>query len=452
MADDSAAETGFILTQEGADRYQQALECRKLMDFDDLLLNMLRLLEQEQKAEYRKQHFSYLLVDEFQDISPVQYRLIKAWNKGGRELFVIGDPDQSIYGFRGSDSRCFDLLEQDFPGTSTIRLTTGYRSTPEILSASLPLISRNPGGERSLSAARPHGGPVRLVTAQTSLSESIFIAKEINRMVGGIDMLDAHSQTPGLLDTARSFADIAVLYRTNHQARLLEQCLQKEGIPYVVAGREDYLDHPAVQGTISFFGALLKSSGLDEDTTKLCRKRISPSADYSSLAERFLPRLKRDRPWKLLADWISCLGLGSDKSMDTFVCMSYFHKTMEDMLSTLAFGQAHDLKRSGQDSRPSDAVTLMTLHASKGLEFPVVFLYGLRQGILPLKTGKGAVNPEEERRLMYVGMTRARDELILTTSEEPSPFLEELPKDACRREKARTPGSGMKQLSLFDFM
>ena len=451
MADDSAAETGFILTQEGADRYQQALECRKLMDFDDLLLNMLRLLEQEQKAEYRKQHFSYLLVDEFQDISPVQYRLIKAWNKGGRELFVIGDPDQSIYGFRGSDSRCFDLLEQDFPGTSTIRLTTGYRSTPEILSASLPLISRNPGGERRLSAARPHGGPVRLVTAQTSLSESIFIAKEINRMVGGIDMLDAHSQTPGLLDTARSFADIAVLYRTNHQARLLEQCLQKEGIPYVVAGREDYLDHPAVQGTISFFGALLKSSGLDEDTTKLCRKRISPSADYSSLAERFLPRLKRDRPWKLLADWISCLGLGSDKSMDTFVCMSYFHKTMEDMLSTLAFGQAHDLKRSGQDSRPSDAVTLMTLHASKGLEFPVVILYGLRQGSSPLNR-KGAVNPEEERRLMYVGMTRARDELILTTSEEPSPFLEELPKDACRREKARTPGSGMKQLSLFDFM
>ena len=103
----------------------------------------------------------------------------------------------------------------------------------------------------------------------------------------------------------------------------------------MVAGREDYLDHPAVQGTISFFGALLKSSGLDEDTTKLCRKRISPSADYSSLAERFLPRLKRDRPWKLLADWISCLGLGSDKSMDTFVCMSYFHKTMEDMLSTI---------------------------------------------------------------------------------------------------------------------
>ena len=452
MADGSAEETGFTLTPESAARYQQALDSRKLMDFDDLLLNMLRLLRQEQRAEYRKQHFSYLLVDEFQDINPVQYQLIKAWNKGGRELFVIGDPDQSIYGFRGSDSRCFDRLEQDFPGTSVIRLTAGYRSTPEILSASLPLISRNPGGERRLAAIRPHGDPVRLVTAETSLSESIFIAKEINRIIGGIDMLDAHSQAPGLRDTARSFSDIAVLYRTNHQARLLEQCLQKEGIPYVVAGREDYLDHPAVQGTISFFGALLKQSGVDGDTLALCRKRISPSADYSGLVERFLPRLKKDRPWKLLEDWISYLGLGADKSMDTFVCMSYFHKTMEDMLNTLAFGQAHDLKRSGQDSRPSDAVTLMTFHASKGLEFPVVFLYGLKQGILPLKTGKGPMDPYEERRLMYVGMTRARDELILTTSEEPSPFLEELPEDACRDEKAQAPGSGMKQLSLFDFM
>ena len=452
MTDGSAGETNFSLTPEAAARYQQALDSRKLMDFDDLLLNMLRLLEQEQKTEYRKQHFSYLLVDEFQDINPVQYQLIKAWNKGGRELFVIGDPDQSIYGFRGSDSRCFDPLEQDFPGTSTIRLTTGYRSTPEILSASLPLISRNPGGERRLSAARPHGEPVRLVTAETSLPESIFIAKEINRMVGGIDMLDAHSHTPGLWDTARSFADIAVLYRTNHQARLLEQCLQKEGIPYMVAGREDYLDNPAVQGTISFFGALLKQSGITGDTLELCRKRISPSADYSGLEERFLPRLKKDRPWKLLEDWISCLGLGADKSMDTFVCMSYFHKTMEDMLNTLAFGQAHDLKRSGQNSCPSDAVTLMTLHASKGLEFPVVFLYGLKQGILPLKTGKGPVELDEERRLMYVGMTRARDELILTTSEEPSSFLGELPKDACRVEKAQSSGSEIKQLSLFDFM
>ena len=125
---------------------------------------------------------------------------------------------------------------------------------------------------------------------------------------------------------------------------------------------------------------------------------------------------------------------------------------MEDMLNTLVFGQAHDLRRSGQDSCPSDAVTLMTLHASKGLEFPVIFLYGLKQGILPLKTGKGTVDLEEERRLMYVGMTRARDELLLTTSEEPSLFLEELPKEACRSEKAQVPGSGMKQLSLFDFM
>ena len=469
-ADSSGADpsaTPFLLTAGIVSRYNSALSGRQLMDFDDLLLKMLELLETEQKSEYRKQNFSYLLVDEFQDINPVQYRLIKAWNKGGKELFVIGDPDQSIYGFRGSDSRCFELLEQDFARVETIRLKTGYRSTPEILSASLPLISRNPGDVRQLSAARPHGGPVRLVTAESSLSESIFIAKEINRIVGGIDMLDAHSRIPGPAETPKSFADIAVLYRTNHQARLLEQCLQREGIPYIVAGREDYLSEPAVQGTISFFCTLLKLSAPDKtggmgsgpdlisvwkETLGLCRRFISPDAPYGELKEYFTGRLKKDRPWKLLEEWTSRLGLKDNKAMDTLICMSYFHKTIEDMVMNLTFGQAHDLRRSGQDSLPSDAVTLMTFHASKGLEFPVVFLYGLKQGVIPLKTGKGPVDMEEERRLLYVGMTRARDELILTASEEPSPFLRELPEDACRRETSKTPGSGAKQLSLFDFI
>ena len=131
--------------------------------------------------------------------------------------------------------------------------------------------------------------------------------------------------------------------------------------------------------------------------------------------------------------------------------MSYFHKTMEDMIHTLTFGQGNDVTRSGQDSCPSSAVTLMTFHASKGLEFPTVFLYGLKQGLMPLKSGSGPVDWEEERRLLYVAMTRAKEELVLTTSEEPSPFLSEIPQNACRTEQAHIPGDGMKQLSLFDF-
>lgn len=446
-----------VLLEQAFSRYDSLLASRQLMDFDGLLLKVLECLESEQKNEFRKQHFFYLLVDEFQDINPVQYRLIKAWCRGGKELFLIGDPDQSIYGFRGSKSNCFELLPADFDAITTLRLKPNYRSTPEILAAALPLISRNPGEPRELEPMVPHGGPVRVATAETGLSEAIFTAKEIGHMVGGIDMLDAHTHTAGSANTPRSFDDIAILYRTNHQARLLEQCLRKEGIPYVVSGREDYLGNPAVKGTICFFHAVLSelSEGANDtwpDTVSLCRRLISPSLDCDSLKARFAEKLKREKPWKILEDWITCLKLSESKPMETFLCMSYFHKSMEDMLTTLTFGQGNDMTRSGQDSCPSSAVTLMTFHASKGLEFPVVFLYGLKQGLMPLKSGSGPVDWEEERRLLYVAMTRAREELILTTSEEPSPFLADIPADAFKPQQARLPGSTCKQLSLFDFM
>lgn len=444
----SPMEPAFIL-------YDSVLASRELMDFDDLLLRVLELLENEQKYEYRKQHFFYLLVDEFQDISPVQYRLIKAWCRGGKELFLIGDPDQSIYGFRGSNSRCFDQLASDFASAVTLRLKPNYRSTPEILDAALPLISHNPGGPRQLTPMLPHGNPVRVCTAETSLSEAIFIAKEIGRMAGGIDMLAAH--TTNQENTTRSFDDMAVLYRTNHQARLLEQCLRKEGIPYVVAGREDYLSDPTVQGTIEFFHCILSGThdgetAIRPEAAGLCGRLITPAHDYDDLKTHFESRLKRERPWKLLEDWIGLLNLSCSDAMYSLLCMSYFHKTMEEMITAITFGQGNDLTRSGQDSCPSSAVTLMTFHASKGLEFPVVFLYGIKQGLLPLKSGSGPADTEEERRLLYVAMTRAREELILTTSEAPSPFLDEIPAEVRRAEQVRVPGSGMKQLTLFDFM
>lgn len=436
--------------------YDTLLADRHIMDFDDLLLKVLERLESEQSSQLRKKHFFYLLVDEFQDISPVQYRLIRAWCKGGKELFLIGDPDQSIYGFRGSQSNCFDLLNADFEQVNTLRLKPNYRSTPEILAAALPLISHNPGGKRELEPMLSHGSPVRVAAAKTSLSEAIFIAKEIGHMVGGIDMLDAHTNTAHFSDTPRSFGDIAILYRTNHQAKLLEECLRKEGIPYVVSGREDYLSDPSVQGTICFFHGLLQYSR-DENasqwkqTKALCCKLLTSSHNYETLKEAYSGRLKREKPWKILEDWRHGLKLCDSKAMETLVCMSYFHKTMEDMIHTLTFGQGNDVTRSGQDSCPSSAVTLMTFHASKGLEFPTVFLYGLKQGLMPLKSGSGPVDWEEERRLLYVAMTRAKEELVLTTSEEPSPFLSEIPQDACRTEQAHIPGDGMKQLSLFDF-
>ena len=146
--------------------YQAKLKERNRMDFDDLLLETLERMERAENAEWKKR-YSYLLVDEFQDINPIQYRLMKAWNEGGRELFVIGDPDQSIYGFRGSDAACFAKLSEDYPDLEIIELRENYRSSAPILNAALAVISENPGKERKLNAAKSEEepAPVRIVKA-----------------------------------------------------------------------------------------------------------------------------------------------------------------------------------------------------------------------------------------------------------------------------------------------
>ena len=266
----SARKNGLTAGKE-ADEAEQTLfayYCERLeeygaLDYDDLILQTLALFEQGALAGQEREPFRRLLVDEFQDINPMQYRLVRAWNRDGDELFVIGDPDQAIYSFRGSDPRCFETLARDCPDGRVIRLNENYRSTPQILDCALPVIASGlPPQEREtrrLGAMRPDGCAVRLLTAETPFSEALFIAKEINRMVGGIDMLDAHRQggAPMREESApRGFGDIAVLYRTHRQASLLEECFQKEGIPYNVAGRESYLTDKAVRTALAFFRSL----------------------------------------------------------------------------------------------------------------------------------------------------------------------------------------------------
>ncbi len=177
---------------EAFEEYTNFLKERKLLDFDDLLLQTLTMIEDDKEEVPWKKSFSYLLVDEFQDINPLQYRLVKAWNKNGRELFVIGDPDQSIYGFRGADAKCFERLKGDFEELEVIKLEDNYRSTPQILNAALRVISFNPGEERKLNPNLSGNIPVRLAVAETKMEEAVFIAKEINRLAGGIGMLEAH--------------------------------------------------------------------------------------------------------------------------------------------------------------------------------------------------------------------------------------------------------------------
>ena len=267
ISDDPAWQQAFRI-------YEERKKELHLFDFDDLLLRTAERIESGQVTEGWEKRFRYLLVDEFQDINPAQLKLVQLWSQAGRELFVIGDPDQSIYGFRGADSACFERLGQEYDDLEIISLKENYRSAPQILKAALAVISAAEAGEKEeremLHPNCPDGAPVRLVRAGSPMGEAIFIAKEINRMAGGMGMIEAHQTAWEHPEKKiRSFDEIAVLCRTHPQAELVEKCLRTESIPYVIAGREDYLNEESVQNSICFFGLYRADRGIRELRCKI---------------------------------------------------------------------------------------------------------------------------------------------------------------------------------------
>lgn len=467
----NGGEPDTSLLEEGAfSDYEVLLEQKGALDFDDLLLRAL-----ESEVGYGR-HFSHLLVDEFQDINDLQYRLIRHWNRGGQGLFVIGDPDQAIYGFRGADSDCFARLKKDLPDLREIRLVQNYRSTPQILSTALCAIAPNPGPVRTLLPNRPAGKPVRLMETAGDFAEGIAIAREIAQMTGGLGMLEAHRDDRQ--DTVRSFSEIAVLCRTHRQAQLVEKCLRHDSIPCVVAGREDYLADDEVRGTLGFFGWLLH----EQDTLALenalrliwhCpadvvqqalqavrRAKIrdidmlrADTSAYPHLipcwdtAQDFLPLVSKEKPRRLLERWQGESPISS--SMEKLQNAAVFWDDMASFHQALLLGREGDLRRAAGKTYASGAVRVMTLHAAKGLEFPVVFLCGVKEGSIPLEPSKGKSDLQEERRLFFVGITRAREELILAVPGKPSVFLSDLPAAEILREKAAARPVQAEQLSLF---
>ncbi len=419
------------LEDEALAAYQASLARQGLRDFDDLLT---QALAQDEAFSHRA--FIHLLVDEFQDINPVQYELVAAWSKESESLFVIGDPDQSIYGFRGADAHCFERLLAAKPDAHVVRLQENYRSTPEILRSALPVVERD-GTPRALVARRPSGARVRLLTAADEFAQALFIVKEIGRMVGGIDMLDAQEQSRG--GAGRGFGDFAVLYRTHRQAEMLEMCLKKESIPYVVTGRDGTLEDEQVLSCVHFLRLALHPV-LQANAAPQLLEKLS----------RFTPRAAKERPHKLIESFMLMEGIASSLAMERLLGIAALHQSLSSLLDTLSLGGEADISRCGAKAYTPDAVQLMTLHGSKGLEFPVVFLPGVNDAVLPLRMPGRETNEAEERRLFYVGMTRAKEELLLLTYGAPSPFLDDLPGASLRRERARTaarPAEG-KQLSF----
>ena len=460
------------IDEEAFEAYNARLQAAGVLDFDDLLLRAL------DKGTSGARRFTHLLVDEFQDIDELQYRLVRAWSAQSESLFVIGDADQSIYGFRGADGQAFARLQADIPDLTAIRLTENYRSSPEIISCALSMLSAGDPCGRMLHANRPRFAPVRLVTAADDFSEGIFIAKEIARMTGGVDMLGAQAMS-GTRETLRSFSDIAVLCRTNRQAQQIEKCLRHDGIPCVVSGRQNVLEDDAARGALVFFRFLLDAR--DTPALRLCLRLVwqcpgdliaraeryflaggactpealreafasdAPLRPWIDCAESFLPRVQKEKPRRLLERWAECFPADKDR-LEELLDMAVFFSDMPSFLENLLTGEEGDLRRTVGKHYASGAVQVMTLHAAKGLEFAVVFLAGVNDGVIPLTTPR-RTDLAEERRLFYVGMTRAREELVLLTSGTPSPFLSAIaPQDLVCESVSRRNRPEAEQLSLF---
>lgn len=425
----NGAEPVRELLPEANALYRERLEEYGVCDYDDLLTGALALcgngLTKREQAR-----FEHLLVDEFQDVSDLQYRLIEAWAKHACSVFVIGDPDQSIYGFRGASPETFSRFADS--GAAVYRLDKNYRSTPEILRCAEAVIKNNApvlNISRSLNAQRKSARAVCLVRCESEFAQAVFIAKQISRMVGGIDMATAQNTATG-----RGFGDFAVLYRTHRQSQILEKCLSVEGIPYIVSGRDKLLGSPDVRAALRFFKtvSLMRAEKSGEAREALAnaaagnRFGASIPKQWVCLAKSYAESSASEKPCDALQRWMTDTGRDSE-DMRRLCGMGVFYDSMEEFLSGLTLSGESDARRSATRRYNADSVRLYTLHGAKGLEFPVTFLCGVRRGLLPLEGASYKTELEEERRLFYVGITRARDELFLLCDGELSPFVAALP-------------------------
>ena len=449
--------------------YRERLGAYAACDYDDILLDLLDLLQEDTAVLVALQRrFTDVLVDEFQDLNAVQYRLVRLLAGRGAGLFAIGDPDQAIYGFRGADPGYFAQLESDYAAIVKVVLEKNYRSSGTLVRAASTLIGHNPGRTlRPFEAVRPQGLQIRLLSTPGATAEGIAVVHEISRMVGGADMLQA--DRTGGRERARSFGDFAVLFRTGRQAEVLEECFAQEGLPYRLSGQKGFLQTPSVAAALAFCRYLRQP----ED--ELCLLQVleleafkpAPAAAMEKLEvlekarSRYEHLSRTEGPAAMLHAWRQEYGPGEDIDLEHLIRLAAEASSLEHLLDTVLLGLEADFARTGgRAGKRAEAVNLLTLHAAKGLEFPVVFICGLEDGLIPLR--EHGADLEEERRLFYVGLTRAREEAILLHARSRSrygqvvrpalsPLVAEIPSPllACEELQPPRPRERAQQLSLF---
>ena len=449
--------------------YEKALKEAAALDFDDLLTKTVELLQNSPEIRQKWQRqFEYILIDEYQDTNAVQYALIKLLVNERRNLCVVGDDAQSIYSFRGADYTNILNFERDFPGTTVVKLEQNYRSTGAILDLANSLIQHNiHRTDKNLWTANGDGIDPKLWQLYSESEEALAIANEIQAQIAN----------------GRQYGDVAVLYRTNAQSYAIERALRQSYIPYKIVGGLRFLDRAVVKDVLAYLRLLYQPSdrvsflrivnvpkrGIGTvstakflDWNDAARRDIISGLLAVEEADNLTARAKRPllelgkilkelqqeidgSPAELIEKIIKRTGYGDFINDGT----PQAEERMENIGVLLAEAKAYvDVPAfleemalmSSADTAAEQQVTLMTLHAAKGLEFPVVFLAGLEEGILPharvFDSGKSD-DIEEERRLCYVGVTRAREELFVSCASSrtqfgqigynmPSRFLDEM--------------------------
>jgi DNA helicase II / ATP-dependent DNA helicase PcrA len=437
--------------------YEKILKDRGGMDFEDLIFRFYRLLKGSGRILNQvRSRFTHIFVDEYQDLNQGQYALVKLLAKNSH-LFVIGDPDQSIYGFRGSDHRFFNRFAEDYPGCEQIGLTRNYRSTQIILDASFQMISKSYPNRDAPKIFSEINGTRHLVIRETATetAEAVAVGKWIEAGVGGMSM-DVMNTRQGerFRNTVYGFGDFAVLFRTRRQQEIFARVFQKHGIPFQTADKKAGFDRSAIAPVLSCFRILTGRWGTRDIQNLYAHLKITKPKDaWGERPDRILAPVKDRIQGRTSHDCLNVFTrfLGVEKAMaedpaaaPAFTRIQMLAGAFEDpgaFMDQLVLEQDPD-----QLADAAQKVSLLTLHAAKGLEFPVVFVTGCEQGLIPFAREKSPCdNPAEERRLFYVAMTRAMDMLYLTYARkrqmfgvrrdrQPSVFLMDIETRLIRRE------------------
>ncbi|MBR6964728.1 UvrD-helicase domain-containing protein [Candidatus Saccharibacteria bacterium] len=421
-------------------KYEADKKNASALDFDDLLLKTLELFENNLDIRKKwQQKFEHILIDEYQDTNMVQYHLIKMLVGKERNICVVGDDWQSIYSWRGADFTNILHFERDFPGAKVIKLEQNYRSTGNILAASQKIINENKTRtDKTLFTEAERGEPVDIESLRDETEEANFVARKIYEL---------HRQFP-------NFSDFAVLYRTNAQSYTFERAFINMHIPYKIIGGVRFYDRKEVKDVLAILKVLMNErdrvsleriaknvlSGLGDASLSKVFSAMEVLPDVEPLKNPDLPDVlsgKAKKSFEKLVNFLKNTSVDLPPAEIVQKVISYFDfdsllrdgtPTGEERIENLGVmtGNAMQyealedfladatLMSSADESSANDSVTLMTMHAAKGLEFPVVFLVGMEDGLFPSSRAEDEASLEEERRLAYVGMTRAMKKLFLT--------------------------------------